>query len=55
MEDNKLSLNVYKMKCMYFGAQQRLNACQFDEVYCEGEVVEQVPTFKYLGYCYIGT
>ena len=49
MNDNKLSLNVSKTKCMYFGKQQHLSGIQSQEILCNGEPVEVVHNFNYLG------
>ena len=49
MNSNKLSLNVSKTKCMYLGTNQRLSRAEFPIVKCNGETVDKVDSFKYLG------
>ncbi len=49
MTSNKLSLNVSKTKCMVLGTSQRLANVDFPEVVCNGEIVDKVDNFKYLG------
>ncbi len=49
MTMNKLSLNVSKTKCMFMGTAQRLYNADFPEISCNGEIVDRVESFKYLG------
>ena len=49
LESNKLTLNVKKTKCMVFGTPAMLAGSPELAITLDGEVVEQVPDFKYLG------
>ena len=46
---NKLTLNVSKTKFMVFGTRQKLKGVQELPLYADGEVIEWMHTFKYLG------
>ena len=49
LDDNKLSLNVGKTKCMYIGTSAKLSKAIFAEIECKGETIGKVDSFKYLG------
>ena len=46
---NKLTLNTKKTKVMTFGTPQRLKKVPPLNIHCDGDIIEQVSTFKYLG------
>lgn len=45
---NKLTLNRKKTKCMIFHQKQHIKKFRLD-IHCDGEPIEQVETFEYLG------
>ena len=49
MRQNRLSLNVSKTKFMLVGSKQRINQAGNVNISLDGEMVESVQTFKYLG------
>ncbi len=49
LNNNKLSLNVSKTKCMYIGTNARIARADFPSVSCMQEIIEEVDHFKYLG------
>ena len=49
LDDNKLSLNVGKTKCMFIGTSNKLSKANFLDIECKGETISVVESFKYLG------
>ena len=49
MDKNKLSLNVSKTKCMFFGSTARYSNCTLIPMEYREQAVEHVNNFKYLG------
>ncbi len=49
MNDNKLTLNLTKTKVMFLGTTQKTQESTNTVIKCNGEVVDKVETFKYLG------
>ena len=47
--DNRLSLHVGKTECILFGTSRRLNRVGDFQITCNGDVVSQVTSVKYLG------
>ncbi len=55
LQENKLTLNAKKTKVMMFGSQQRLSRVHEGlEIKINGEILEQVTHFKYLGLWFDG-
>ena len=48
-EANKLSVNVKKSKLMVFGSRSRVKKAKNLKIYMKGNLLQKVPTFKYLG------
>ena len=46
---NKLTINTKKTKLMTFGSRSRVKKAMHVKVYMNGDVLQKVPTFKYLG------
>ena len=49
LDSNKLTLNTSKTKTMLFGSSQRLKLNSVLQIRIQGDLVEQVFDFKYLG------
>ncbi len=49
LDDNKLSLNIGKTKCMFIGTSHKLSKANFSDIECKGETIGRVESFKYLG------
>ena len=49
LDNNKLSLNTGKTKCMFIGTSNKLSKANFSNIECKGEVIGRVDSFKYLG------
>ncbi len=49
LDDNKLSLNIGKTKCMFIGTGSKLSKAKFQDIKCKGEVIGMIESFKYLG------
>ena len=47
---NKLSLNVAKTKLMIFGTRQKVKKAKNTQVYMNNQLLQTVPTYKYLGF-----
>ena len=46
---NALTINTSKTKTMLFGSRNKLKNCQKPELFINDEILQNVPTFKYLG------
>ena len=49
-EVNKLTVNTKKSKLMVFGSRSRVKKSKNAKIYLNGEILQRVPTFKYLGF-----
>ena len=47
-DENKLSLNIAKTKCLYLDTSAKVSRAQFQQLECKGETVGEVDNFKYL-------